>query len=205
MIQFQKALLGLSTLSAVDKVTKAQNIKDSMQSSGKFLATNMPITYASIQLLITNLHNANIAAVNGNASDRALVHEHERFLVSAFNFIKAHVEMVANTNPATAESIITAAGLQVSTTGGGSGVTELTLVAIGNGKVQVRVPRQTGEKAFVFESSTDNTTWVEFASSSDTKVTLTGQTPASTIFVRHYAISKTGKSAYSQGKSIIVL
>ena len=205
MINFIKALLGLSNLSPADKVAKAQNIKDSMQSSGNFAAGSMPLTYPTIQTFITNLHNATIAAINGTPTDTAYMHEQERLLVSAFNFIKAHVEMVANNNPATAASIITSAGMQVATAGGNNAISELTLTAAGNGKVQLNVPRQTGEKAFVFESSTDGTTWVECASSTTTKVTISNLTPSTTVYFRYYAINKTGKTQTSQTKNTIVL
>jgi hypothetical protein len=187
-----------------DKVTKAQNIKDSMQNSGYFPASSMPMTYPVIQTLITNLHNASVAASNGTTADTVYMHEQERVLLSAFNFLKAHIELTAN-NTTTPNAIITAAGLQVSVNGGFNGVSELTLNAIGNGKLQVSIPRQTGEKAFTFESSTDGITWAEFASSTVTKVTLSSQTPGSTVYVRYYAISKTGKGAYSQVKSAIIV
>ncbi len=205
MIQFIKAVLGLSTLTPADKVVKSQNIKDNMQSSGNFLASSMPITYVILQSFITNLHNAIVAATNGTPTDTAYMHEQERILVVAFNLVKAHVEMVANASGSNAASIITSAGMQVAASGGTNAITELSVTALGNGKVQVRVPRQTGEKAFVFESSTDNATWVEFTSSTETKVTLSGQTPSSTVYVRYYAINKTGKTPYSQSKSAIVL
>ncbi len=205
MVQFIKAVLGLSTSTPADKVVKSQNIKDSMQTSGNFLASSMPITYVMLQSLITNLHNAVVAATNGTPANTAYMHEQERMLVVAFNLVKAHVEMVANNSGANAASIITSAGMQVAAGGGTSALTELSVTALGNGKVQVRVPRQTGEKAFVFESSTDNATWVEFASSTETKVTLPNQTPGSTLYVRYYAINKTGKSPYSQSKNTIVL
>ena len=205
MIQLLKAILGFSKLSPADKAIKAQNIKDSMQSSGNFLASNMPITYLILQTLITNLHNAIIAATNGTPTDTAYMHEQERMLVNAFNLIKSHVEMVANNNSANAVSIITSAGMQVATLGGSNAVSELTLEASGNGKIKIRIPRQAGEKAFIFESSTDNITWVEVLFSSNTTVTLSNQTPVTTLYIRYSAISKTGKGAYSQAKTVVVL
>jgi hypothetical protein len=205
MIQLLKAILGLSKLSPSDKVVKAQSIKDSMQSSGNFLASNMPITYLILQNLITNLHNAIVAATNGTPTDTAYMHEQERMLVNAFNLIKSHVEMVANNNSANAASIITSAGLQVAIPGGANGVSELTLEAIGNGKIKIRMPRQTGEKAFIIESSADGITWAEVLYTSNTSVTLANQTPVSTIYVRYSSISKTGKGAYSQAKTVVVL
>ena len=200
-----KSVLGFSNLSINDKVTKAQNIKDSMQSSGYFPASSMPITYPAIQTLITNLHNASVVASNGTTADTVYMHEQERVLLSAFNFLKAHIELVAN-NTTTPNAIITAAGLQVAVNGGNNGVTDLTLNAIGNGKLQVTVPRQASEKAFVYEYSTDGgNTWLELISSSLSKVTLSNQTPGSNISVRYYSISKTGKGAYSQTKSAIIV
>ncbi len=205
MIQLLKAILGLSKLSPADKVIKSQNIKDSMQSSGNFLASNMPITYLILQTLITDLHNAIIAAANGTPTDTAYMHEQERMLVNAFNLIKSHVEMVANNNSANAVSIITSAGMQVATLGGSNAVSELTLEALSNGKIKIRIPRQTGEKAFIFESSTDNITWVEVLFTSNTTITLSNQTPVTTVYIRYSAIGKTGKGAVSQAKSVVVL
>ena len=205
MNNITKSVLGFSSLSINDKVTKAQNIKDSMQSSGYFPASSMPIMYPALQTLITNLHNASVVASNGTAADTVYMHEQERVLLSAFNFLKAHIELVAN-NTTTPSAIITAAGLQVAVNGGNNGITELTLNALGNGQLQVRVPRQASEKAFTYEYSTDGgTTWLELITSSLSKVSLTNQTPSATIYVRYLSISKTGKSAYSQVKSIIVL
>lgn len=199
-----KPVLGFSNLSPEGKVIKAQSIKDSMQASGNFAASSMPITYPAIQTIITNLHTAVVTANNGTTTDTSFMHEQERILVSAFNFIKSHVEFVAN-NASDAATVIVAAGMQVAASGGATGVTTLTLDALGNGILQVRVPRQTDEKAFVYEYSADGTTWVELTSSSLTKVTLASQTPGATIYVRYYGISKTGKGAYSQSKSAIVL
>ena len=205
MIQFIRALLALTNLSPADKVTVAQNIKDSMQSSGNFPASSMPISYPTLQSYITNLHQAIIAAVNGTPSDTAFMHEQEHILVSALKFLKSHVEYVANANSVNTSSIITSAGMQIASTGGNNAVSDLTLEAIGNGKLQIRVPRQTGEKAFVFESSADGVTWVEFASNSLTKITLSNQVLGSTVYIRFAAISKNGKGAYSQPKSAIIV
>lgn len=158
----------------------------------------------AIQTIITNLHNAIVAAHNGTTTDTSFMHEQERILVSAFNFIKSHVEFVAN-HTTDAATVIVSAGMRLAINSGANGISTLTLDAMGNGTLQVWVHRQTGEKAFVYEYSTDSTTWVELTSSSLTKVALANQTPGSTIYARYYVISKTGKSAYSQSKSAIVL
>ncbi len=200
-----KATVGLNKLSAADKVAKAQALKDTMQASGNFPAGNMPLTYGAIQTLITNLHNAVLTvANNGTPADTNHLHEQERLLLSAFNFIKAHVEFVANNLPDPA-TVITSAGIQLYTAGGANAVTELTLNALSGGAVQVRVPRLVTEKAFVIETSADGTTWVQTAMSALTKIKLTGLTVATTLYVRYYAISKAGKGTTSQVKTITVV
>jgi hypothetical protein len=199
-----RVAMKLNSLSASGKVIKAQSIKDAMLSSGNFIASSMPIPYPTLQTLITNLHTSVIAADNGTTTDTSHMHEQERILISAFNFIKAYVEMAAN-NAIDPTTIITSAGMQVAINGGANAVTELTLDAIGNSTLLVRVPRLTDQKAFVFEWSTDGATWLEFASSTITKAELKNQIPGTNIYVRYFAISKTGKSVYSTVKNAIVV
>lgn len=202
-----KSALKMNGLSAGEKVVKAQSIVDSMQSSGFFPASDMPISYTALNTLISNLHNAVVVAENGTTIDTANMHEQESILKSAFNLVKAHVDHVANTSGNDPQMVIVSAGLQVYQGSGGIPVTELTLDATGNGNVQIRVPRHTGEAAFRFEYSLTNNgnDWQLFTYSSLTKQTLTGQTPASTVYVRYAPISKTGMLAFSAVKSAIVL
>jgi hypothetical protein len=175
-----------------------------MQGSGNFPDGQMPIGYGGLQTLINNLRNAISAANNGTVNSTAAMHEQERMLVTAFNLVKAHVDFVANSSP-TPETIITSAGLSVSGTNGPGGITDLTLESNGNGKVTVRVPRSTAEKAFVYEQSTDGETFTKVIISSLSKISITGHTPGSTLYVRYCPVTKDGESAMSQAKSIIVI
>ena len=176
-----RVAMKFNSLSAQSKVIKAQSIKDSMQNSGNFSASSMPISYPALQTLITNLHNAIVIAENGTTADTSFMHEQERLLVGAFNYLKAHVEMAAYnaTDPAT---LIASAGMQVAVNGGLNAVTELTLDTLGNGTIQMRVPRLANEKAFVFETSADGIAWAEGTSSSLTKASIKNLTPGTTIF-----------------------
>lgn len=200
-----KAILGLQALNPIGKATKAQTIKNAMENSSYFPVSSMPVSYVVLQNAITGLLQSITAAASSGASpsDTAHLHEQEKQLINLFNFIKSHVEYIANTHadPAT---VITAAGMQVNTIGGSTTVSELTLSALGNGAVLMRVPREKGEKAFVFEKSNDGSTWLEASTSTLAKVTIKGLIPGSTVYMRYCAITKTGKTAMSQVKSIIV-
>lgn len=200
-----KAALKMSTQSPDGKVTTGQNIITSMMAAPTYFApSTLPLPFASMTACITNLHNAILATGSGSAGSISNMHEKERIVTSIFNVVRAYVEMVAN-NTTDPQTVIEAAGMFAVKANGGSSVSELTITALGNGVLQVSVPRNTGESSFIYQYSTDGgTTWLEFECSKLATVQLTNQTPASTLFFRYAAIGKT-KGGFSQTKSAIVL
>jgi len=200
-----KAVLGLSKLTPEGKVVKGQSILDNMQNSGNFPSAVMPISYAAAQTLVTNLQNATQTASSGNAADISIMHEEEKLLMLGFNLLKAHVEMVSNTysNP---DAIILSAGMTVASNAGGTAVTDLTLDALGGGKVQVRVPRTTADKAFCYQYSTsaDPTNWIVIAYNSLSKIVFNGQTPGTILNIRYASIGNTGMGTFCSPKQVVV-
>ena len=197
-----RAALGMSSLNPDEKATRSEVITTSMQASGNFPDSIMTISYAALAQLKINVHNAVVAVGNGTGT-AAQVHEEERLLVNAFNFVRSIVEKTANES-ANPQAIIESASMTVILNPGASSVTELTLIPMGNGIIQVSVPRNTGEKAFVFYSSTDNINWVDFAMSTSATVELTNQTPGAILHFRFISIGKT-KGVMSLSKSTPVL
>ena len=197
------AKLGLSGLNPDGKVTRAEVILSAMQSRGNFPESAMPDTYAMLSTLITNLHDAIITAASGITGSTSQMHEEERLLVSAFNFVRSFVEQAANiaVNP---EAIIQSAGMTVYTRSGNTAVSELTLTATGNGIVQVCVPRGAGQVAFVFQSGTDGLTWADMVISKLATVELANQAPGATLYFRYAAIGKS-RGLFSQAKSVMVV
>ena len=195
----------MSALNPNDKVTLGQAIINSITAaSNYFPSASLPMPLASASASITNLHTAILATGSGTSSSISNMHEKERLVLSLFNVLRAYVEMQANNTP-DPKTVIEAAGMTAVTQSGGAPVTELTVTAIGNGIIQVSVPRQTGEAAFIYQYSSDGgTTWLEFESSKLATVQLKNQTPASIIHFRFAPIAKT-KGAFSQSKSVIVL
>jgi hypothetical protein len=200
-----KAALKMSTLSPDGKVTSGQNIINSIVASPTYFPTNtLPLPPNSVTAALTNLHNSILATASGAQGSISNMHEKERIVISVFNVLRAYVEMQAN-NTSDPQTVIEAAGMVASKNNGGTLVTELTLTATGNGSIQVSVPRNVGESAFVYQYSSDGgTTWQEFECSKLATVSLKNQTPASTLWFRYAAIGK-AKGAFSQTKSVIVL
>lgn len=201
-----KAVLGIAKMTPEAKVVTTQNIINAMQASGNFPDANMPINYATLQALNTSLHNAIVAANNGNPTATSQMHEEERKLTMAFNLIKMHVEIVSN-NAADPDTMILSSGMGLSNNSGLTAVTELTLEAAGNGVVQIRVPRATAEKAFHYQYATaaDPNTWLDICFSTLSKIQLPNQTPGSIVYVRYASITKDGMGAFSASKQIMAV
>ena len=152
----------------------------------------------------SRLNDAIVTAKSGTQGTVSQMHETERVVLSVFNLIKAYVELVAN-GTADPKSVIESAGLSVITSGGNAAVSELTLSALGNGVVELTVPRNKGEASFIYQYSSDGgTTWQEFEQSKLATVLLKGQTPGTTLHFRFAAVGKT-KGAFSQAKSVMVV
>lgn len=201
-----KAALGLSRLTPEAKVVSSQNIVDTMQVCGNFPDATMPINYAALQLSITNFHNSIVQAKNGTTADTSRMHEEERKLMMSFNLIKMHVEMVSNA-AVDPESMILSSGMALSGNKGQSGLTALTLEAIGNGILLIRVPRSEKEKAFCYQYATANdpTNWQNIGFYSLSKVQFPNQTPGAVLHIRYAAIGKEGMGAFSAPKQIMVV
>ncbi len=200
-----KAALKMNALTPDGKVNKAQAVVASIQAATTYFPANgLPIPLASITASINNLHNAIYSASNGVAGGVSNMHDKEKILLSQCNLLRAYVEMVAHAS-LDPKTVIEAAGMQAVISAGYSAVTELTITALGNGAMQVSVPRNTGEAAFIYQYSTDGgTTWLELNYSKLATITLNNQTPATVLHFRYAPISKT-KGAFSQIKSGIVL
>lgn len=166
----------------------------------------MPLSYPSLQSLITNFHNATVQADQGSSTDVSDMHEQERMLVMAFNLIKAHVEMTANTFT-NADAIILSAGMTVSAENGQGPITDLTLEASGQGTVLIRVPKHTGERSYWFQFSLpdDPNNWQTIGYSSLSKYSFGSQTPGTMINVRYAPISNSGLGAFSASKQVMVV
>jgi hypothetical protein len=201
-----KAVLGFSRLNPEGKVVRSQSIVDDMQSSGNFPDASLPISYVNLQALVTNLHNAVVLAEHGSSADTSRMHDDERKLMMAFNLIKMHVEMVSNatTDP---DSYILSSGMVLGANSGQNAVSDLSLEALGEGVVQIRVPRHAGDKAFCYQyallSSPDN--WLNIGFNSLSKIRYSDQTPGTVILVRYAPIGKTGLGAFSSAKQIMVV
>ena len=204
MVTKLRAAHKLSKLDPEGKVTRGRAIVSNIKASPYFDLTKSAIPLDSADLSLNDLSSAITAAENRAPGSVSHMHEMERVVLLVFNLIKSYVEMTAN-NSTDPKSVIESAGLVAVVAGSGGAVTELTVTAMGNGVMEIAVPREKGEAAFIYQYSKDGgTTWVEFEHSKLATVQLKGQTPASNLLFRFAAIGKT-KGGYSQAKSAIVL
>ena len=199
-----KAALKISTLTPDALVTKTKNMVALIVASPYFTSTAWPIPLASVDVAIDDLHTSIIAIPSNAAGAVSYMHEKKRVVIALFNVLRPIVELTAN-NTVDPKTVIESAGMEAVTLIGGTIVTELTLTALGNGIIEVQVPRKAGQKAFVYEYSTDaGITWQAFEHSKLQTVQLKNQTPASTLYFRFAPIGKS-LGGYSQVKKVIVL
>ena len=201
-----KAVLGIAKMTPEGKVVTTQNIINAMQASGNFPDANMPINYATLQAVNTGLHNAIVAANNGNTAATSQMHEEERKLTMAFNLIKMHVEIVSN-NASDPDTVILSSGMGLSGNSGQSAITDLTVDAIGNGIVQIRVPRTITEKAFCYQYAlaSDPANWQNIGFYSLSKIQFPNQTPGTLLHIRYASITKDGMGPFSASKQIMAV
>lgn len=199
-----KAALKISTLTPDALVTKTKNTLGLIVASPYFASTTWPIPLPSVNVAIDDLHNSIIATASNAPGAVSYMHEKRRVVIALFNVLRPIVELTAN-NTVDPKTVIESVGMEAVTPIGSTPVTELTLTALGNGIIEVHVPRKPGQKAFVYEYSTDaGITWQAFGHSKLQSMQLKNQTPASTL---HFRFAPIGKSlgGYSQVKKIIVL
>lgn len=199
-----KAALGMSKLNPDGVVTKGKNNLTLMNTAPAFAGISWPIPLGTADAALNDLHDSIILAANGTPGSVSNMHEKQRIVVSVFNVFKPFVEMIAN-NTADPKTVIESVGMSAVVLGGSTPVTDLTVTAIGNGTVEISVPRQAGETAFIYQFSSDGgSTWQDVEFSKLATIQHKNQTPASTLRYRFAAIAKT-KGGFSQSKSVIVV
>ena len=199
-----KAALKISTLTPDALVTKTKNMLALIVASPYFASITWPIPLPSVNTAIDDLHSSIIATATNAAGAVSYMHEKQRIVIALFNVLRPIVELTAN-NTIDPKTVIEAVGMVAVEHNGNTHITELTLTALGNGVIEVHVPRKAGQKAFVYEYSTDaGITWQAFGHSKLQSMQLKNQTPASTLYFRFAPIGNF-LGAYSDVKKVIVL
>jgi len=186
----------------LDLITLAKTIVTNMTGNPYFKTPVPPLTTLSGDNTKLETDQATAAtktkgAVAARDAQRAIV-------VADLHLLKAYVQSVANADEANAEAIIKSAGMNVRK------VTprikqDLTMKpGKVSGEVMI-VAKSAGRASYEWQWSTDGKTWTSLPGTLQAKTTLTNQTPGTTIYARHRAITKAGVGDWGQAASILVV
>jgi len=114
------------------------------------------------------------------------------------------VQQVADANPATAQSLIEAAGFTIRKTT--SHPKSAITVEPGGvpGRIKLIAKAVAHRASYEWQYSTDQKTWTNAPASLQAKTAIAGQTSATTYYFRFRAVTKDGEGAYSQIVQLLV-
>lgn len=186
-----------------DLIALAKTIGTNMTSNPYFKSPVPPL--ATLSADNAKLETAEAAAATKTKGAVAARDAQKKIVIDDLHLLKAYVQSVANADEANAETIIKSAGMNVRK------VTprvkqDLTLKpGKVSGEVKLVAKAAAARASYEWQSSTDGKTWTALPSTLQATTTLANQTPGTTIYVRHRAITKTGPSDWSQPASTLVV
>ena len=181
---------------------------------GKTIATNMtsnPYFKAPVPPLATltadnaKLEIAEEAAATKTKGAVAARDAQKKIVIDDLHLLKAYVQSVANADEANAETIIKSAGMNVRK------VTPRVKQALTlkpgkvSGEVKLVAKAAASRASYEWQSSTEGNTLTPLPSTLQARTTLANQTPGTTLYARHRAVTKTGPSDWSQPASMLVV
>jgi hypothetical protein len=186
-------------------VSQARGIVQRMTGNSWFPSPEPPL--ADVQAAVDGLAVAEAATVTRTAGSVEVRNDKRRGLVVLLDYLRAHVELVANANKEHARAIAESAGMYLKEKGGPS----VPVFHAKPGRVSTEVdlvaPSAGDRASYEFQYSLDGgKTWLGLPEPFTTKatVTVTGLTPGATVHFRHRASVKGVLGDWSDVVAIIV-
>lgn len=184
-------------------VTYATGIVRAVTGNAYFPTPTPPI--ATLQKAIDDLQAAETGAQTRAKGTAALRNEKRQSLVTLLEEFRTYVQSTADTNPENGPSIIQSSGLALR---------KATVRAprgfhakAGNvsGTVKVVAPSAARRASYEWQYSTDaGATWVGLPSTLQSRTSMTGLKPLSTVQFRYRAVTKAGEGDWSPAISFVV-
>ncbi len=199
-------ILKLSRLSVANVVETVESILSKMAGNANFTTPNPSL--ASIGLEKDDLKATAAAAQNGSRAAKALVKVKLRILLLSMSTLRAYVQTVANTDASTAEQVALSSGMGVKRiTPRGKRIFTVRNTTI-PGQVKMFTGRVKHATAYDFEYKKATDTDAGYVSAgilpSATR-TVSGLISTTPYSFRWCSISKTGRSAWSNIITIVVM
>lgn len=194
-----KVALNMSTLSVPDKINKALTIVANITANPTVFTTPNP-ALATISAAITNLQTAWNNAQDGGKTLTAIMHDKEGDLMKLMNDLAHYVEGIANYD----ESIVHLAGMDVKKKNIIPTVTFDAKPTKNAGEIRVRT-KYIKYTFFKWQYSNDGITWLDFKTTSTSKVIINGLTSAVKYWFRVALIDVNGEHEFNSPINCVAL
>ncbi len=194
-----KVALNMSTLSVPDKINKAITIVAKITASLVVFASPNP-ALATVTVSIGNLQTSWENAQDGGKSLTAIEHDKEGDLMKLMNDLAHYVEGIAGYD----ENIIHLAGMDVKKKGVKTTTTFEARATNNLGEAKVRC-KYAVKTFYKWQYSTDGITWVNYKTTSTSKVIISGLTSGTKYWFRVALIDVNGEHEFNSPISCAVL
>ncbi|HEX8791494.1 MAG TPA: hypothetical protein VF765_11130 [Polyangiaceae bacterium] len=176
-------------------ITYADNVVTRMTGNAYFPSPAPAL--AAVSAAITDLQNAETAALARTKGAAATRNAKRAALVSMLQQLRTYVQTVAETNEENAPAIIQSAGIAVKKTATRKPRVFAALAGAVSGTVKIVAPSAGRRVSYAWQYSTDGKTWIDLALTLQAKATLAGQTPGTVLQFRYRWVTKTGETDWS--------
>jgi hypothetical protein len=184
-------------------ISYAQGIVNRMTGNPSFPSPTP--TLAAVSAAINDLQTAETAALARTKGAAAARNEKRTALVGALQQLRAHIQLVADADPTKAASIIESAGVAVRKTPTRTARAFAAKPGPVSGVAKVTAAAASRRASYEWQYSTDGgKTWVTAPATLQTKTTVAGLVPGSTVQFKYRAVTKTGEGDWSQPVSLLV-
>jgi hypothetical protein len=181
----------------------ATGIVTGMTNNPVFPQPVVPLT--TVTGAITELHNAETAALTRAKGAVATRNEKRAALISLLEQLRAYVQARADASPENGASIIESAGMAVRKVATHAARAFTAKAGAVSGTVRLYAKSVGDRAAYMWEYSTDGgKTWIATPVTLQAKTTISGLTPGATVQFRYQPVSKTGEGDWSQTILLLV-
>jgi hypothetical protein len=183
-------------------VTYADGVVKGMTGNPYF--PSPPVALATVAAAITDLQNAETAALARTKGAVATRNAKRAVLVTMLQQLRMYVQSIADGNAENGPAIIQSAGIAVKKTATRKPRVFAALAGAVSGTVKLVAPAAGLRASYEWQVSTDGKTWSDVSSTLQAKTSLIGQTPGTALQFRYRSVTKTGETDWSAPVSFTV-
>jgi hypothetical protein len=185
-------------------ITYAVGLVKGMTGNAYFPTPTPPL--ATVQTAVADLQTAETGAQTRVKGAAALRNEKQQALLTLLEQLRTYVQSTADASPENGPSIIQSAGMTLRKTPVRKPLGFHAKLGSVSGTVKVVAPAAARRASYEWQYSTDGgKTWVTMPSTLQSRTSLSGLTPQTTLQLRYRAVVKAGEGDWSPPISILVL